>query len=78
MKISNFTLIFFIILILIIFLIFVCRKVIIDNFDNLENNIFTYDTCCTEKEIAHCETYGKTGVCNYLKNNKSCLCQNAY
>ena len=50
----------------------------IDKFDNMEDNIYTFDTCCTEKEKENCMTYGKTGVCNYYKNNGNCLCQNAY
>ena len=78
MKFTNFTFIFLIILISIVFLVFICKKAVTDHFDNLENNIFTYDSCCSEAQIAHCETYGKTGVCNYFKNNKTCLCQNAY
>ena len=52
--------------------------IVIDRFDNLESNLFTYDSCCNEDEIKHCETYGKTGVCNYILNNKSCLCQNSF
>ena len=54
------------------------RKAQIDSFDNLQDNLFTYDSCCTQEEIAHCQTYGKTGVCNYSSNNKSCVCQNAF
>jgi hypothetical protein len=54
------------------------RKSTIDSFDNLENNLYTYDTYCTQEDIAKCQTYGKTGVCNYYQNNKSCLCQNAF
>lgn len=50
----------------------------IDNFDNLESNLFTYDSCCSQEDIKHCETYGKTGVCNYILNNNSCLCQNSF
>jgi hypothetical protein len=50
----------------------------IDNFDNLESNLFTYDSCCNQEDIKHCETYGKTGVCNYILNNNSCLCQNSF
>jgi len=50
----------------------------IDKFDNMEDNIYTFDTCCTEKEKENCMTYGKTGVCNYYKHNGNCLCQNAY
>jgi len=54
------------------------RKAQVDSFDNLENNLYSYDTCCTQEDIAKCQTYGKTGVCNYYQNNKSCLCQNAF
>jgi len=54
------------------------RKAQVDSFDNLENNLYSYDTCCSQKEIAHCQTYGKTGVCNYSSNDKSCVCQNSF
>ena len=54
------------------------RKAQVDSFDNLENNLYSYDTCCSQQEIAKCQSYGKTGVCNYYQNNKSCLCQNAF
>jgi hypothetical protein len=50
----------------------------IESFDNLEFNLYSYDTCCFQKEIDNCEKYGKTGVCNYNENNKSCLCQNSF
>ena len=52
--------------------------IVIDNFDNLESNLFTYDSCCNQEQIRHCETYGKTGVCNYILNDNSCLCQNSF
>jgi len=42
------------------------------------NNLFTDDICCTQNEMNNCYKYGKTGVCNYYKNNKSCLCQNSF
>lgn len=50
----------------------------IESFDNLEDNLYSYDTCCSQKQIDNCEKYGKTGVCNYNENNKSCLCQNSF
>jgi len=43
---------------------------------NVEDR-YTNDKCCTENEIEKCESYAKTGVCNYNKKDKSCLCQNA-
>ena len=48
-----------------------------ESFDNNKSDLFTYDSCCTQKQIADCEKYGKTGVCNYDKNDNSCMCQNA-
>lgn len=76
---SNILLLVFILGILLAGLVFLNkRKSIIDSFDNLQDNLFTYDSCCSQQEIAHCETYGKTGVCNYNNNTKSCLCQNAF
>jgi len=51
------------------------HSVPIESFDNLEFNLYSYDTCCSQKEIDNCEKYGKTGVC---KNNRSCLCQNSF
>jgi hypothetical protein len=66
-----------IIILIIIYFAFFYKKTI-DSFDNLESNPFTYDTCCTQSEIAKCETYGKTGVCDYNKNDKSCMCQNSF
>jgi uncharacterized protein YxeA len=62
-----------IIILIIIILICISRNKNIDNFDNL----YTYDTCCTETEKQNCMKYGKTGVCNYYKNNNKCLCQNS-
>jgi hypothetical protein len=47
-------------------------------FDNLESNLYTYDTCCTEKQIKNCESYGNTGVCDYNNNINSCICQNSF
>jgi hypothetical protein len=64
--------------IIFIILIVIFYKKNIDKFENMEDNIYTFDTCCSEKEKEHCMTYGKTGVCNYYKNNGECLCQNAY
>lgn len=69
---------FLILLSLIIIFLIIIRKQTIDKFDNLESNLYTYDTCCTEKEKENCMTYGKTGVCNYYKNDRSCLCQNSF
>jgi uncharacterized protein YxeA len=66
------------IIILIIISLIVYKKQIIDSFDNLESNLYTYDSCCTQDNIANCEKYGKTGVCNYYKDNKSCMCQNSF
>ena len=48
-----------------------------ESFDNLESNLYSYDTCCTEEQIRSCETYGKTGVCDYY-NNKKCMCQDSF
>ena len=48
-----------------------------ESFDNSKSDLFTYDSCCNEIQIANCEKYGKTGVCNYNENNNSCMCQNA-
>jgi len=67
-----------IIIIAIIIYYILSYKKTIDSFDNLESNLYTYDTCCSEAQIAKCETYGKTGVCNYNKDDKSCLCQNSF
>ena len=66
----------FIIIILLFLMIY--RQNVIDSFDNLVPDLYSNDTCCSEKQIADCEKYGKTGVCNYYKNNKSCLCQNGF
>lgn len=63
----------FVFIIVIIFILIIYKKKVIDKFDNLEDNRFTYDTCCTEDQIANCEKYGRTGVCN-----KSCVCQDPY
>ncbi len=68
----------FVFIVVIIFILIIYKNKVIDNFDNLESNLYTYDTCCSASEIANCESYGKTGVCNYFLNNKSCLCQNAF
>jgi hypothetical protein len=35
-------------------------------------------TPVSELQKQNCMKYGKTGVCNYNKNIKSCFCQNAY
>jgi hypothetical protein len=66
--------IFFIIIFTIFYLL---DKLLYKNIDKYSNR-FTNDTCCTEKQKENCMTYGKTGVCNYNKNIKSCFCQNAY
>lgn len=65
-------------LLLIIIILIVLNKRNKESFDNLESNLYTYDTCCKEDEIQKCQTYGKTGVCNYNLNDKSCSCQSAY
>ena len=76
---SNLLIIVFITGLIIVGLIFFYkRKATIDSFDNLEHNLYSYDSCCTQEDIAKCQTYGKTCVCNYYQNNKSCLCQNAF
>jgi hypothetical protein len=70
---------FYLITILIIsILIIIYNNNIIDSFDNLVPDLYTYDTCCNEKQIKNCESYGKTGVCNIFKNNKSCMCLNSF
>ena len=69
--------ILFIIIILIILAIIVAiikNNRITDRFSNK----YTNDSCCTEIEKENCMKYGKTGICNYNKNDKSCFCQNAY
>jgi uncharacterized protein YxeA len=71
-------LILILVIILLLLIYYNKNRTIIDSFDNLENNLYTYDSCCSEKQKQHCMTYGKTGECNYNKNDKSCFCQNAY
>ena len=61
-------------IIVIIILLYIINSGLIDNFDNK----YTNDICCNEYQKENCMKYGKTGVCNYNKNNNSCLCQNAY
>jgi hypothetical protein len=76
---KNTILIFLIILALLtIFMMIYNNRKNKEQFDNLENNLYSFDTCCNEKEIKDCESYGKTGVCNYREHNKSCICQNAF
>ena len=41
-------------------------------------NVYTDSSCCSQKQIAKCETYGRTGVCDYDKNDKSCMCQDGF
>lgn len=77
MRKNEYLIIIFLAIILIV-LIVIFHKKNIDKFDNMEHNIYTFDSCCTEKEKENCMTYGKTGVCNYYKKNGECLCQNAY
>jgi hypothetical protein len=74
------TIIFILSIFLIILILFIIYKktYTIDNFDNLESNIYTYDSCCNENEKLDCMKYGKSGVCNYFENNNSCLCQNSF
>ncbi len=69
-----------ILVIILILLLFIIRnnKLKMEKFDNLEDNLYTFDTCCTEKQKQQCMTYGKTGNCNYNKNIGSCFCQNAF
>ena len=70
-------LVFLIILtLLIIIIIFILNKNRL-NVDSFSNK-FSKDKCCNENEIAQCGTYGKTGVCNYYTNDKSCMCQNSF
>lgn len=75
---NSLIIVFIIGLIITVLIFFYKRKAQVDSFDNLENNLYSYDTCCSQQEIAHCQTYGKTGVCNYSTNDKSCVCQNAF
>ena len=72
------TLLFILLIILLIVIILIMLKKNIESYDNLESNLFTYDSCCNEKQIRACETYGKTGVCNYNENNKLCVCQDSF
>jgi hypothetical protein len=76
---SNLIILLVILIILIILIMFITykftkNKLTVDSFSNL----YTKDNCCNQDEIAQCETYGKTGVCNYYKNNNSCMCQNSF
>ena len=78
---KNFLMAVIILLLIIIFVLFLYIKnqQSIDSFDNLESNLYTYDTCCSQEQIANCIKYGKTGVCNYNNsNNKICECQNSF
>ena len=68
--------IIFILLLIIIFLMIYKKNT--ESFDNLESNLYSYDTCCTEDDIRKCETYGRTGVCNYNDNNMGCICQDSF
>lgn len=65
----------FVFIIVIIFILITYNR--IESFQTSKNNIYTYDSCCNENDIANCEKYGKTGVCNYVLNDNSCMCQNA-
>jgi len=67
-----------IISLLLLFAMYHNNKIQKEFFDNLENNLFSYDTCCSQNEIKNCESYGKTGVCNYRENNKTCMCQDSF
>lgn len=67
--------ILFLILLILILSFFLKNK--IESFQTNNNNLFTYDSCCNQEDIQKCESYGKTGVCNYILNDNSCLCQNA-
>ena len=67
---------FILFLILLILILSFFLKNNIESFQT-NNNLFTYDSCCNQEDIQKCESYGKTGVCNYILNDNSCLCQNA-
>ena len=77
---NNFLILVFLLGIILTGLIFFSKRKQLDSFDNLQNNLYTYDSCCSQEKIAQCQTYGKTGVCysNNDKNCKSCVCQNAF
>lgn len=62
-------------IIFIAFLLYYYRKGV--KHEGFLTDKYTNGKCCTEDEIQKCESYGKTGVCNYNRNDKSCLCQNA-
>ncbi len=65
-----YALLIFLVILLILFIINQKRN---ESFDN-----FTNDKCCDDNQISNCMKYGKTGVCNYFTNDKTCLCQNQY
>jgi hypothetical protein len=72
---------YIIILLLVIFIFYYINTIYYkrkDYFDNMEDNLYSYDTCCTQDQMNNCMKYGKTGVCDYNKNNKSCMCQNSF
>jgi hypothetical protein len=63
-----------IIIIILIFIIYFLLPIkIIDKF----NNLYTKQSCCNEKYIKYCESWGKTGVCNF-DGSKSCMCLDAF
>jgi len=66
-------------IIIIIFLIFIIYLLssskIIDRFDNTD--VYTKQSCCNEKNIKYCESWGKTAVCNF-NGDKSCMCLDAF
>jgi hypothetical protein len=72
-KLLAFLIILTLLIILILFILYK-NRLTVDSFTNK----FSKDNCCNQNEIAQCETYGKTGVCNYYKNNNSCMCQNSF
>ena len=74
MTSKNLLILLFLIIIIIIGVLFFYKNKSIDSFSNL----YTTDNCCTEQNIATCEKYGKTGVCNYFENNKECMCQDSF
>ena len=74
---NNFLILVFLLGIILAGLIFFSKRKPLDSFDNLQDNSYSYDSCCSQEKISQCQTYGKTGVCDY-NNCKSCVCQNAF
>ena len=62
-----------------IFFLMLHSKKVSENFAKEQyTNLFTNGKCCSQKQIAQCEKYGRTGVCNYEKNDNSCMCQDGF